>query len=505
MITPRQINRLLQEFNKKGDLTMSAMKAGMTRKTAAKYMKLKDPLDPPKVRHDWRTRVDGFAEVWPEVQAMLTAAPELEAKCLFEHLQERDPGRYASGLLRTFQRRVRQWRAMHGPAQEIHFAQESRPGEVIQTDWTHASELGITIAGEPYPHLLCHSVLTHSNWEWATRCASESLLSLRSGIQAALSHLGRVPRIWQIDNSSAATHQLHRGGKERQFTEDFLLIAAHFDLSPRTINVGCPNENGDVESLNGHLKRRIRQHLLLRGSAEFASLEHYDLFLVEVLHKANATRSEKVAAELESMRELPGTVLPEYQEYEVRVGWQSTIRVKQMAYSVPSRLIGTRVRTRVSETQIEVYCGREVVCTLPRRHGRSGAVIDFRHVISELVRKPGAFAGWRYRESLFPGVIFRKVYDRWVAELGEHRGERDYLHLLKLAADTSLSEVEQALEKRMASGELLTLDTVRREMPVSGFEPMALAQPVASLSEYDLLLESVTAMDSGEEELRHAS
>jgi len=505
MITPRQINRLLVEFNKKGDLSMSAMKAGMTRKTATKYLKLKDPQDPPRARHTWRTRPDGFAEVWPEAEAMLVAAPELEAKSLFEHLLERYPGRFQEGHLRTFQRRVQQWRAMQGPAKEIHFAQESQPGEVIQTDWTHAGELGITIAGVPYPHLLCHSVLTHSNWEWATRCASESLLSLRSGIQAALSHLGRVPRIWQIDNSSTATHQLSQEGKKRGFTEDFLAIAAHFSLEPRTINVGCPNENGDVESLNGHLKRRIRQHLLLRGSAEFASLERYDAFLGEVLQKANATRTGKVSEELELMRELPSTILPDYQEYYVSVGWQSTIRVKQVAYSVPSRLIGQKVRTRVSETQVEVYCGREVACILPRRHGRAGAVIDFRHVIGDLVRKPGAFAGWRHRESLFPGVRFRKVYDLFVAELGERRGERDYLHLLKLAADTSLSEVEDALIKIMESGAVLSLDTVRRALPATGFEPMDMVRPVVCLSEYDSLLESAVMASQPEEELRHAS
>jgi transposase InsO family protein len=492
------------EFNQKGDLNMSAMKAGMTRKTAAKYMKMKDPQDPPRTRHTWRTRLDDFAEVWPQAEAMLAIAPELEAKSIFEHLVERFPGRFHEGHLRTFQRRVRQWRAMHGPEKEIHFAQESKPGEVIQTDWTHAGELGITIAGAAYAHLLCHSVLIHSNWEWATRCASESLLSLRSGIQAALSHLGRAPRIWQIDNSSTATHRLSNDGKQRGFTDDFLAIAAHFGLLPRTINVGCPNENGDVESLNGHLKRRLRQHLLLRGSAEFASLEQYDVFLVEVLKKANAGRIAKVGEELAVMRELPSTLLPDYQEVEVRVGWQSTIRIKEMAYSVPSRLIGQKVRTRISETQIEVYCGREVVATLPRRHGRAGAVIDFRHVIAELVRKPGAFAGWRHRESLFPAVIFRKAYDHLVEALGERRGERDYLHLLKLAADTSLGEVEEALGKIMGTGAVISLDTIRRAMPSTGFEPMEMMQPVASLSEYDTLLQAVFADEEREEELRYA-
>jgi len=478
MITARQINRLLVEFNKKGQLNMSAMKAGMTRKTAAKYVKLNDLQDPPKVRHTWRTRPDGFVDVWPVAEAMLVAAPELEAKIIFEYFLERFPGRFQEGHLRTFQRRVQQWRTMHGADKEIHFAQISRPGEVMQTDWTRAAELRITIAGAAYPHLLCHSVLVHSNWEWATRCASESLLSLRSGIQAALSHLGRVPRIWQIDNSSTATHRLSNAGKERGFTDDFLAIAAHFGLEPRTINIGCPNENGDVESLNGHLKRRLRQHLLLRGNEEFATLEAYDLFLAGVLKKANANRAVKVAEELAVMRELPSSLLPDYQECDLRVGWQSTIRIKEMAYSVPSRL--------------------------PRRHGRAGAVIDFRHVIAELVRKPGAFAGWRHREALFPALILRKAYDRFVEALGERRGERDYLHLLKLAADTSLDEVEEALAKIMASAAPLSLEGIRRIMPATGFEPMEMAQPIASLSEYDSLLDAAVT-DEEEEGLGDAS
>lgn len=96
-----------------------------------------------------------------------------------------------------------------------------------------------------------------------------------------------------------------------------------------------------------------------------------------------------MAEELAVMRDLPSAVLSNYQKYDVRVDWQSTIRVKTMVYSVPSRLIGQKVRTRVSEPQVEIYCGREVVLTLPRQRGRAGnAWIDFRHMIGELVQKP---------------------------------------------------------------------------------------------------------------------
>jgi hypothetical protein len=203
------------------------------------------------------------------------------------------------------------------------------------------------------------------------------------------------------------------------------------------------------------------------------------------------------------MRELPSALLPEYQEYEVRVGWQSTIRLKQMVYSVPSRLIGHKVRAHVGETQIEVYCGRAVVVTLPRRHGRAGAVIDFRHVIADLVRKPGAFAKWRHREALFPTVAFRQAYDRFVAALGSGRGERDYLHLLNLAAETTQADVEAALGPLLKGGSTPTLEAIRRALPPTGFEPMSLVAPEASFSEYDGLLQ--TAPSEEEEELRHAS
>lgn len=467
---------------------MSALKAGVCRKTVAKYLKLKDPYHPPRGKREGRTRKDIFLAVWPEIEIMLQAAPELEGKLLFEHLQGKYPGQFSDKQLRTFQRRVKQWKCLHGPEKEICFEQRTIPGEVIQTDWTHMKKLGISIEGVPYPHLLCHSVLKHSNWEWATRCPSESVLSARNGIQAALLHLGKVPKIWQIDNSSAATHQLHRDGRERKFNEEFLGISEHFGMTPRTTNIACPNENGDVESLNGHLKRRIKQHLLLRGNADFKSMEAYDLFLAEVMNKANAGRSEKMAQELKVMRELPPTILPDYEEQYIKVSWASTIRVKKNTYSLPSRLIGTKVKVLIGELKIQVYCGTEEIATLTRHYGEQSAGIDFRHVVRSLIRKPGAFAGWVHREAMFPSLIFRRVYDQLIENHGLRRGERDYLFILQLACETSQTEVEEALEKTI--GSTLSLDTVRRTMPCRYFIPTDIVPPVVTLSHYDELFEN---------------
>jgi hypothetical protein len=450
MINQQQLTRLVTEFQREGNLSMSAMKAGMDPKTARKYVKSGVGALAARGPRTWRTRPDPLGAVWERAEVYLRAAPELEATALFEHLLETAGETVQEGQLRTFQRRVRQWRLEHGPAPEVIFAQEHRPGEVMQVDWTHAKELGVTIAGQPLDHLLCQAVLPYSNWQWATRCQSESLLSVRQGLQAALHRLGKVPAQLQIDNSSAATHQISIGGK-REFNAEFLSLVAHYGLVPRTIGIQCPNQNGDVESHNGHLKQRLLQHLLLRGSRDFASEVDYDRFVEDVLVQANGRRREKVAEELAVMKELPPTRLCEYDEVDCRVSSHSTIRVKKVTYSVPARFIGRRVRVRVSEQQVAVYHGAELVAELPRSRDRR-AVIDYRHIIQALLRKPGAFARYRHREELFPDATYRRAHDKLVRDHGQRPGELEYLRLLKLTAELGHSAVAGRLGELVGEG-----------------------------------------------------
>jgi transposase len=424
MVNTQQRAHLVTEFQRTGSITMSALRSGMDPKTAVKYLTHPELLNEPRPARDWRTRADPLAAIWQEAEPRLRAAPELEAKALFEHLLLLCPEQVRVAHLRTFQRRVREWRLVHGPAPEVIFPQTHSPGEVMQVDWTHAKELEVSIAGRPLDHLLCQAVLPCSNWQWATRCQSESLLSLRVGLQAALFRLGKVPKLLQIDNSSAVTHQISGEGK-RDFNPEFLSLAGHYGLAARTIHVDCPNENGDVESLNGHLKRRLEQHLLLRGTRDFAHEAAYDQFVAEVLTKANGLRTAKVAEELAVMRELPPTRLCEYDEVECRVCTHSTIRVKRVAYSVPARFIGRRLRARVYEQHVEVYHGAERIAQITRAPERQ-AVIDYRHVIQALLRKPGTFAHYHYREELFPSDTYRRAYDRLVQDHGTGPGELEY-------------------------------------------------------------------------------
>ncbi len=286
----------MEEIEKHGRIGLAAMRAGMDRKTARKYVrtgKLPSELRKP---HIWRTREDPFAEDWATLVEMLEEAPELEATRLFDHLSGLKPEAHTAGQLRTLQRRIREWRAQRGPEREIFFPQAHRPGEAIQTDFTHATVLGVTICGESFDHQLCHSVLPFSNWEWATVCHSESMAALRRGVQSTLFRLGRVPEFHQTDNSTAATHDLRTG--KRGFNEEYLAMMGHFGVKPRTIGVGEKEQNGDIEASHGVLKRRLAQHLLLRGNRDFESEEVYERWLWEKIEAANRLRQAKLAEEL---------------------------------------------------------------------------------------------------------------------------------------------------------------------------------------------------------------
>jgi len=459
----------------------------MDRKTAAKYLREGKYPSELKKERTWRTRLDPFAQDWPEVEARLAEAPELEAKALFEHLLAQSPNRYEPGQLRTFQRRLKQWRAEEGPPKEVFFAQAHRPGEAMQTDFTSGNKLGITIAGESFPHLLAQSVLPYSNWQWATVCQSESLLALRRQIQQVVFKLGRVPRYSQTDNSTAATHDIPSG--KRSFNEDYERLVHHFQMEPRTIEVGKKEQNGDVEAANGALKRRLEQHLLLRGSRDFESVEAYEQWVQGVMDKSNELRRVKVSEELAAMRPVKVERLLEYSEEQARVTCWSTIRVKHNSYSVPSRLIGEEVKVRVYESSLEVWYGGAWQLTLERLLGRNKHRVDYRHIIWSLVRKPGAFARYKYREELFPTLVFRKAYDALSEALSGWDVDVNYLRILHLAASTLEAEVEVALELLLEQGQVPDIDRVKVLVSPSTPELPELPAYEVDLGDYDALLD----------------
>lgn len=479
----------MEENTKNGSMGLAALKAGMDRKTAAKYLKEGKYPSELSTERTWRTRDDPFEKDWPGIAERLEDAPELEAKALFEHMLGEKPGSYEPGQLRTFQRRFKQWRAKEGPPKVVFFAQEHRPGEAMQTDFTWCNVLGITIAGEPFAHMLCQTVLPYSNWQWATVCLSESLLALRRQIQQVVFKLGRVPCYSQTDNSTSATHDIPSG--KRAFNEDYEKMVRYFQMEPRTIEVGEKEQNGDVEAANGVLKRRLKQHLLLRGSLDFESVEAYEQWVQSVMEMANELRRTKVAEELEAMRVVKVERLLEYTEEKMTVSGWSTIRVKHNSYSVPSRLIGEEIKVRIYESCLEVWYGGDRQLTVERLLGRNKHRIDYRHIIWSLVQKPGAFARYKYREELFPTLVFRKSYDALCAALRGWDADVDYLRILHLAASTMEVEVEAALELLLEQMQVPRMERVKALVSPPAFELPEMPAYEVNLGDYDALLEGV--------------
>ena len=481
----------MKTINDCGSIGRAAMKAGMDRKTARRYLKRGRGPTTQRPGHDWQTHPDAFIAIWPEVVRWLEATPEIEAKALFEHFLAQQPEQLPAHGLRTFQRRVTRWRTQYGPPKEVFFPQVRDPGVSVQVDWTHAHKLGVTIAGVPYPHLLCHTVLPYSNWQWAVPCQSESGLSLKMGLQDAFWRLGGVTPQVQTDHSSTATHQLKRGAAARGFNLDYLALCAHLGTSPRTINPDRPDENGDVESANKHLKRRLRNHLILRGSSDFAALEAYAAFLGQVCTAANLQRAVRVKEELLRLKPLPAHRYPDAEEHTARVSSYCTARVKNCAYSVPARLINARLLARVTETTVSFHHAGVEVARYPRAHAQQ-ARIDYRHIIDSLVRKPGAFARYLYREELFPRPVFRQAYDQLVAEAPTH-ADRHYVKLLALAAHTDEARVATVLGALLRAGLVPQAAIVEAQLHIAPPPARDLAVFVPELHSYDQLLQEVVA------------
>ena len=471
---------------------LAAAKAGMDVKTARKY--LGDGTLPSGNPADrtWRTRPDPFERVWEEIRQQVDANPGLEAKTVFEALQRKYPGEFADGQLRTLQRHLKRWRATEGPGREVFFAQQHVPGRLGQSDFTYMNELGVTIGGQSFPHMLYHFVLTYSNWEDATLCYSESFESLSEGLQNALWELGGVPLQHRTDRLSTAVNNM---GDEKEFTARYQALLGHYRTEGQKIQAGKANENGDVEQRHHRLKRAVDQALLLRDGREFACLADYQKFLRLLLAQLNAGRRDRLKVEMQYLKVLPAARLESAKRVNVKVDSGSVIFVDRNTYSVNSRLIGEQVEARLSAEGVEVWYAGQKVEQLARLRGRSKHRVDYRHIIDWLVRKPGAFENYRYREELFPTSRFRMAWDA-LRELVPPRASKRYLEILQLAAQEGEARVDEALGRVLEEGEIgegkLTVEVIR-----AGLSLEANALPVTHVAVDEIALDSFDQLLSG--------
>jgi len=493
MVKDEQVRRLFKMKNKYQHLYQAADAAGMSTKTARKY--LKSCVLPSQCRqlHDWVTYPDAFAADWPWVEDFLENNTGLEAKSLFEALQRKSPGKYQDGQLRTFQRRIKLWKALYGPGQEVFFPQIYYPGQWCESDFTRMKKLGITICGAPFDHMLYHFVLCLSNWETVTICFSESYESLSAGVQNALWKLGGIPRYHKTDNLTCAVNKV---GSPEEFTANYQGLAKHYGFTSCKTQPAHPNENGDIEQRHHRLKRAVEQALILRGSRDFNSREDYETFLEKLLEQLNAGRSKHLAEELKALRQLPTRRHDDFTRDKCKVGKFSTIRVLKNSYSVHSRLIGEKVDVRIYAEHIEVWYAQRCIEILPRLRGEKCHYINYRHVIDTLVRKPGAFENYRYKDDMFPTSQFRIAYDILRNQHGIRQANKQYLKILELAAKENQTSVNEVLRFSINRTDEIDFDIVKQMIKSKQQPPTATDVFIGDIDidGYDCLLESPEAL-----------
>lgn len=491
MITDNQVKKLKKYLQQGMSLDLAAAKSGMDEKTGRKYRDvgmLPSEIKSEQIRN-WRTRTNSFERVWPELKSYLQTNPGLEAKTLFHYLQRNNPGQFSDGQLRSLQRKVKNWRATDGPAKEVYFPQIHKPGILSQSDFTCMNSLGITIAGCPFNHLIYHFVLTYSNWETGSICFSESHESLSEGLQNALWTLGGVPQFHQTDRLSAA---VNKPDNPEEFTHMYKGLLNHYSLTGRKINPSRAHENGDIEQRHHRFKKALDQSLLLRGSRDFESREAYRRYLVTLFTQLNSGRTTRFQEERLVLRPLPARRLEACTRFTVKVGPSSTIRVKHKVYSVHSRLVGETVSVRLYAERLEVWYGQRHLENIPRLRGSDRHHIQYRHIIDWLIRKPGAFANYRYRNDLFPTSRFRVAYDSLCEQHTLHAAGKKYLTILQLAARENEAAVDDVLRLLISQEKPITvIDVGRHLQSCRQIAPVTqITIPTVTLHGYDRLLQT---------------
>src|SRR2546426_8841009 len=329
-----EVKLYMSERRKGMTQKQAAARAGMSERTARKYEQAGALPSALKRPHAWQTRSNPFEEDWPWVVEQLERDPALQSTTLFSLLCERHPDRYRPTQDRTLRRHIARWRALHGPEKDIIFEQVHTPGERAQSDFTHMEDLGVTIAGEPFPHMVYHFVLTYSNVEAASISFSETFEALAEGIEKALWQIGGVPEQHRTDHLTAAVRHLRKEERE-DWTLRYQALMQHYGMQPTWNNQGVAHENGDVEQSHHRFKQAVDQALRVRWSRDFASRSAYEHFLQDVVYKRNQTRDTRFTAEKEALRPLPAAPLSPCKELRVTVSRFSTIHVNSNIYSVP--------------------------------------------------------------------------------------------------------------------------------------------------------------------------
>jgi len=492
------------EYRNTHDASVSAAKSGFSR--ASGYRIEGDPrLPSQKKAPRGRRRPDPLVAFWDdEIVPMLQAAPGLRTIAVLEELRRRHP-EITANIRRTLERRVRGWRAVAGPERDVIFRQVHEPGRLGLSDFTDTSELGVTIAGVVLEHRLYHFRLAFSGFEHAhVVLGGESYVALAEGLQNALWGLGGVPREHRSDSLSAAFCNMDRNTAE-DLTQRYQELMRHYGMTPTRNNLGVAHENGSIESSHGHLKKALEDALLLRGSRDFDDLDCYRGFVDEIVGRRNANNRKRIELERPMLRPLPKRRTADYEEKIVTVTSSGGFMLRRVFYTAPSRLIGHRLRVRLYDDRLECFLGTTAMMTLrrgrPVSENKGGHVVDYRHVIHALRKKPMALNNLVYRDQLFPRPAYARAFEALHQSVGDKRACKLTVELLALAHDRGCeAELAQLIDVELDAGRLPDLSILRERFAPNPASVPTIKVAFVPLSVYDELaaVHAVTATSNPE-------
>ena len=473
---------------------VAAAKACISRASA--YRIEKGPrLPSQKKTQRGRRRPDPLAGIFDdEIVPLLKAAPGIRPVAIFDEMMRRHP-ELDEGVRRTLERRIRAWRALYGEEQEVIFRQVHRPGRLGLSDFTDMASSGVTIAGQRLDHRLYHFRLAYSGFEHAhVVLGGESFVALAEGLQNALWTLGGAPHEHRSDSLSAAFCNLDRDSRA-DLTHRYEAFCAHYGMTPSRNNAGVAHENGAIESAHGHLKRAIEDALLMRGTRDFDDLDAYRHFIDEIVSRRNARNAKRIDLERADLKPLPERRTCDFEEVTVRVTSSGGFTLRKVFYTVPSRLIGHRLRVRLYDDRLDVFIGGTHLMTLPRGRacpsGRHGQVVNYRHVIHSLRKKPMALMNLVYRDQLFPRESYRRCFDRLIEQLPQRRACRIMVELLTIAHERGCeSQLADELATCLDAGQLPDIAALRARFAPDPANLPNIVVHLAPLNAYEALIGS---------------
>ena len=453
-ITDQQVT-IYMNHRKGNSQVVAAAKAGISERSARRLDKSNQQHS--DGQHRWRTRKDPLEPIWESIVVPMLATDEgITAVGIFDYLCEYHTDKFSPSSRRTLERLIRKWRCLHGANKDVVFIQTHEYGALGIADFTHVVS-PVTIAGDLLKHMLFHYRMPASGWAFTQVIyGGESFAAFSDGLQNAFHTAGGVPREIRTDSLIAA-YRNH--GNTDDLTERFDELVKHYGFKASRNNRGVAHENGAIEGPHGHTKSQIEQALKIRSSYDFESRESYEAFVAGVVARRNRRISDKYQLEQRQLQALPRVMSVNYTEHYVTVSRTSTISVKRVTYTVPSRLIDSRLLVRLYDNRLELFYGTDFVLELERVYASKGTrarSVNYQHVIDALVKKPRAFRNSKLRDDLLPDDNYRAIWQYVDDTLTADKASYYLVKLLHLAK-------QSGCERQL--GRYVVASIIQRQLP----------------------------------------